>query len=482
MENLDQQIKSFVEKNWEESVLPSLKDFIRIPNITPTLDSTWETNGNAEKAVKLVYDWVEKQNLKGAKMEILKEPGKPHTIFIEIDAQGGNTKNVMLYAHMDKMPPSEGEWDEGLSPYEPVIKDGLMYGRGCADDGYGVYACILPIKACQEMGIPHPRCVIVFESAEESASLHLTYYIEKLKDRIKTPDLIVCLDSGAGDYDHLWITSTLRGCMNIGMKVSLMEKGVHSGDGSGVVPDSFRICRVLLDRLEDPKTGVVIDEFQSPLSEKREKQLRESAKILGKTLVEDMPLLEGCKPFHPDVTEMVINKSWKAMLCITGAESLPNLENAGNVLRPTTTLKMSMRLPPPLNPYKAMEKAKEILSKDVPHNAKVEFIGNFCAPGLECPMLSPELEKSLDDSAKTFMGHPALYMGEGGSIPFMAMLHEMYPSTQIIVTGILGPGNNAHGPNEMLNIDYTKKLMMCITKVFADYKQANKLAYSLNHS
>ena len=449
---------------------------MEIPNISPSYDPDWEKNGNADKAVNHLANWVEGQKLKGCTVKILKEPGRTHMILAVIEAteSKADEKTLLLYGHCDKQPPCPEQWRKGLHPHKPVIEGTRLYGRGASDDGYSVFAIISSIKACQKFGIPHDRCVVVIESCEESGSADLGYYLDSIKDIVKTPSLMVIMDSGAGDYERMWITTTLRGNLRCDFKVQMLKEGVHSGDAGGIVPETFRIIRTILDRIDDPKTGNVVDAFQVKIPEKRMKEVDEAAKLLGTKVYDHFPFVTSGVPMisPKDVDhckELLVNKTWKANMVVTGAEGLPKIKDAGNVLRPETSLRVSLRIPPTLDAEKAKEDMTKIITKDPPYGAKVEIINLSAGPGLNCPELTPELAKAVTDASKNFYGNDPIYYGEGGSIPFLSSLHKQFPKAQFFVTGVLGPESNAHGPNEMLEMSYTKKLICCLTYIMGEY-------------
>jgi len=408
--------------------------------------------------------------LKGFKLEVLRTEGRTPLIFIEIDGTNENAPTTLLYGHMDKQPPFEG-WSEGLGPYTPVIKDGRLYGRGGADDGYSIFSALGSIGALQNIGLPHPRCVVVIEASEESGSPDLPYYVEKLKDRIGQLSLIVCLDSGAGDYEHFWMTTSLRGLIAGNLNVRILREGVHSGHASGIVPSTFRILRLILDRIEDPKTGKVLPPaFDNGIPEQIVEQSYKTAEVLGRSLVEEMPWIspeaEPVGGKDNDLAELLLNRTWRATVSITGADGLPPLSNAGNVLRPYTGVKISARLPPNVNSHDAQEGLKQALeAKPVPYNAHVEFVTEKCADGWSAPPLVPWLEEAVQAAAQTYFNKPSLSLGEGGSIPFMGMLGKLFPQAQFVVTGVLGPQSNAHGPNEFLDIKFSKKITCCVAHI-----------------
>lgn len=460
----------FIFDKWDKDIIPQLEEYIRIPNLSPAFDPEVLTNGHQDKAIDLMVNWVKEQPVKGMAVEVVRETGRTPVIFIEVEASAGAGKEtVLLYGHMDKQPPFTG-WVDGLEPYKPVIRDGKLYGRGGADDGYALYASLTAILCLQQQNIPHARCIVLIEASEESGSPDLPFYVEKLASRIGSPNLVVCLDSGCGNYEQLWVTTSLRGIMVAEMKVSLISEGVHSGSGSGVVADSFRVARILLERLEDPATGKIIcDDFHVTIPEDRIEQARACAAALGESVVKSYPLREGVIPICDDPAELLLNKTWRPTLTVTGS-NLPPMGMAGNVLRPETELKLSIRVPPGVDVGKAEEALKELLTKDVPYGAKVEVTCGHSGNGWSAPPVAEWLETTLQNASKTFFdGKPCIYTGEGGSIPFIGMLGVMFPQAQFCITGLLGPHSNAHGPNEFLHILKGKRLTCAVTSVLADH-------------
>jgi len=459
-----------VDKAWDQSIIPALEEYIRIPALSPAFDPDWQANGHMDKAVDLIEKWVRSREIPGLTLEVVREKGRTPLIVMEIP--GDSDRTVLLYGHLDKQPEMSG-WSEEFGPWDPVIRDGKLYGRGGADDGYAAFGAIAAIQALKEQSIPHARCVVLIEACEESGSEDLPHYIEVLKDRIGSPDLIVCLDSGCGTYDALWVTTSLRGLIGGGLTVSVMSEGVHSGEGSGIVPSSFRILRQILGRLEDEKSGAILPAgFSVQIPDDRLRQTRAAAEALGAAVYDHYPYIGGTRPVHDDAAELFLNRTWRPQLEITGADGLPKIADAGNVLRPFTAAKISLRLPPTTEPEKATRELKELLEKDPPYGAQVRFEPETPAPGWNAPSMAPWLEKSLAGASKAYFGKEACYMGEGGSIPFMGMLGEKFPQAQFLITGVLGPNSNAHGPNEFLHIGTGKGITGCVAAVLADHHRA----------
>lgn len=462
--------RDFVEHTWTKSIIPSLKEYLTIPNQSPAYDQSWNTNGYMDQAVELIAKWLRAQEVPGLTLDVIRLTGRTPLLFIEIPGDSGET--VLLYGHLDKQPPLEG-WNEGLGPWTPVIKEGRLYGRGGADDGYAAFASLTAIKALKQQGMPCARCVVLIEACEESGSFDLPYYIDALKDRIGTPSLVICLDSGCGNYEQLWITCSLRGLVTGTLSISTLTEGVHSGAASGIVPSTFRILRQLLSRLEDEKTGEILPrEFYAAIPAERLQQAATTAHVLGASVYSEYPFQKGTTPVTHEVRQALLNRTWQPQLEITGAAGLPPLDRAGNVLRPVTAAKVSLRLPPTADAKTATTFLKQLFEKDPPYGAKVTFESEQCAFGWNAPALDSWLEESLKRASLEFFGKEACYWGEGGTIPFMAMLGEKFPRAQFMITGVLGPHSNAHGPNEFLDLATGMRLTSCVARVLTDHFQA----------
>lgn len=457
----------FVNAQWDESIIPELCDYIKVPNKSPIFDPDWEKNGYMEQAVSMFEDWCRKQPIDGMQVEVLRIEGRTPLLFI--DVPGASDDVVLLYGHYDKQPEFKG-WDDDLSPWEPVIKDGKLYGRGGADDGYAVFGSLTAIRALQEQGIPHARCVILIEGCEESGSFDLPHYIDMLGDRLGSPSLVVCLDAECGNYEQLWCTTSLRGNLVGTLEVDVLREGVHSGAASGIVPSSFRILRKLLSRIEAESDGQILPtELFAEIPEQRLNQAEKAADVLGESVYRKYPWVDTDTQPTESMLELLLNNTWRPTLSITGADGLPSIGNAGNVLLPGTILKLSFRLPPTTDPDNAAEVVKTILESDPPAFAMVRFNVESAMAGWNAPAIAPWLEASMQAASEAFFDKPSMYMGTGGSIPFMGMLGEKFPDAQFLVTGLLGPNSNAHGPNEFLHIETGKHLTSCVAHVLMDH-------------
>jgi acetylornithine deacetylase/succinyl-diaminopimelate desuccinylase-like protein len=467
--------KELVEQVWEQSAIPAIAEYIKIPNQSPLFDPLWATNGHQEAAIDLIVNWTKEQNVEGLQLEVVRAEARTPLILITLDATPGCEETILLYGHLDKQPPMKEAWSEGLGPWTPVLRDGKLYGRGSADDGYAVFSAVTAFKVLQTQNIPHARCVLLIEACEESGSKDLPFYINHKAEHIGSPSLVICLDSGCGDYNHMWLTTSLRGMMLAEVRVRIIDEAVHSGSASGIVPSTFRIMRELLDRVEDCKTGeILIREAHCDISEKTYQYAREMAETLGEPLSAHYAFVPGAQPVTLDPVEQALNATWKPTLCYTGASGLPDIKDAGNVLRTETALKLSFRLPPPVQPADFEEALARVILKDPPYNAQIVFNVEKGAAGWCMPPLKPWLEKSLMDASLAAFGKPVRLQGEGGSIPFMGMLGRKFPQTQFVITGVLGPGSNAHGPNEFLHIAAAKNITLCVALLIQDHFKSPK--------
>ena len=469
--------ENFVNDLWDTSIIPELEDYIRLPNKSPMFDPDWEANGHMEKAVRMLEDWCNKQPIEGMTVEVVKIEGRTPVLFIDIP--GDSDDVVLLYGHYDKQPEFSG-WDDDLHPWEPKIKDGKLYGRGGADDGYATFGSLTAIRALKEQGIPHAHCVVLVEGCEESGSFDLPYYIELLEDRIGSPDLVVCLDAECGNYDQLWCTTSLRGNLTGTLRADVLTEGVHSGGATGVVPSAFRILRQRLSRIEDEETGqITLEGLHVDIPEQRIGQAAAAAETLGASVYEKFPWAVDNPDPSESHYELLLNNTWRPTLTVTGSEGVPELINAGNVQLPFVTLKLSFRLPPTCDPSEAAAAVKAALEADTPPLAKVAFDVDSAMAGWNAPPVAEWLEDSMQKASDAFFGKPSMYMGTGGTIPFMGMLGEKFPEAQFLITGLLGPKSNAHGPNEFLHIDTGKRLTSCVAQVIEDhfaYRSAGRKA------
>jgi len=457
----------FVNKLWDDSIVPELSDYIKVPNKSPHFDPDWEQHGHMDTAVAMLETWCKAQPIEGMTVEVVRIEGRTPVLFIDIPGESDDV--VLLYGHYDKQPEFKG-WDDDLHPWQPVIRDGKLYGRGGADDGYATFGSLTAIRALKEQGVPHAHCVVLIEGCEESGSFDLPFYIDLLEDRIGSPDLVVCLDAECGNYDQLWCTTSLRGNLTGTLRVDVLTEGVHSGGAGGIVPSSFRILRQLLSRLEDESSGRILpDALHADIPEQRKAQAKAAAETLEASVYEKYPWAIDDPAPSESGYELLLNNTWRPTLSVTGADGLPELVNAGNVQLPYNTIKLSFRLPPTCVADDAAKAVTEILEADPPPLCKVTFEADSAMAGWNAPPVADWLEKSMQRASEAFFGKPSMYMGTGGTIPFMGMLGERFPDAQFLITGLLGPKSNAHGPNEFLHIETGKRLTSCVAQVLEDH-------------
>ncbi|PUE06315.1 peptidase M20 [Limnohabitans sp. T6-5] len=468
-----------VTQAWDSTILPELKKYIEIPAKSPAFDADWAAHGHIETVLRSAADWVLAQKVEGLKLEIIQLPGRTPVMFFDVPAtrpaNEGSGQTILMYGHLDKQPEFNG-WRNDLGPWTPVLEDGKLYGRGGADDGYAVYASIAAVQALKAQKTPHPRIVGLIETCEESGSYDLLPYVDALRTRLGDVGLVICLDSGAGNYDQLWLTTSLRGMASGTLKVQILTEGIHSGDASGLVPSSFRIMRQVLDRLEDSATGRLLPaSFHCEVPAERLAQAQATAAILGDEVYKRFPWAHyDCGgstsfalPTTTDPTQALLNRTWTPTLSVTGAEGFPSLKDAGNVLRPYTAFKLSLRLPPLVDAAQAVAEMKALLEDNAPYQAQVTFESNGGATGWNAPDTLPWFEQALNSSSQAHFGAGVGYIGQGGTIPLMNMLSAGFPKAQMMVCGVLGPKSNAHGPNEFLHVPYAKKLTAAVAEVMA---------------
>ncbi|QTS83744.1 M20/M25/M40 family metallo-hydrolase [Coxiella endosymbiont of Amblyomma nuttalli] len=460
-----EKIHQDISITWDKSIIPALINYIKIPNKSIFYDLNWKAHGYMDEAMQLIVAWCQKQPIRDLQLEVIQLSERTPLLFIEMPGQINET--VLLYGHIDKQPEMKG-WEKDLGPWKPVLREGKLYGRGAADDGYAVFAALTAIATLQRHQIPHARCIAIIEASEESGSIDLPPYLRYLKNRIGKPNLIICLDSGCGNYEQLWCTTSLRGNINGELKIEVLKNGIHSGLGSGIVPSPFLILRQLLDRIEDNHTGAItVDALKVAISEQNREQSKSIAEWMSQLISLHLPFLPNVKPVASDPLELLLNTFWRPQLSVTGLDGLPPVTNAGNVIIPSLSVVLSLRTPPVLDTEKAAQVLKSILEKEPPFNAKVSFHFESIAAGWIAPRLSTWLSRANAIASQQFFKKPVTYFGEGGTIPFMGMLGHMFPKAQFMITGVLGPLSNAHGPNEFLHIPMGKKITGCVASVVA---------------
>ncbi|HEY0718152.1 MAG TPA: M20/M25/M40 family metallo-hydrolase, partial [Streptosporangiaceae bacterium] len=445
-------VRRHVERNWAETVLPDLAGLVQIPALSPAFDAAWPEHGQLRAAVDHVRAWIAAAGVPGTSLEVVELAGRSPLLPVDVPATAGagDRGTVLLYGHLDKQPPVGG-WADGLGPWTPVFRDGKLFGRGVVDDGYSAYAATTALQAVRAAGGEHARAVLLLETGEESGSPDLPAYMDHLAGRLGNVTFVVCLDGGGGDYERMWLISSLRGLVKLTVTVRVLDRAQHSGLASGIVPSSFRILRQLLDRVEDAATGeIAIAELNAPIPAGRRAEAQALAALDPGGPKRLYPLVAGMRPAAEDDVELILNNTWRPTLSVTGAAGLPEPAQAGNVLRTDTALTLSLRTPPLADAKAAGAAVVRALTTDVPYGASVEISDLVAESGWNAPAFAPWLTAAMDSASDRVFGREYGSLGIGGSIPFMEMLGRRYPDAQIVVTGALGADSNAHVPNEWL--------------------------------
>jgi len=466
---MDEYLQSLMSRSdeiWEDSILPSLSEFIEIKALSPLFEPKWAEIGELDKTIDLFCNWLDDQGILGMKYETHRIDGKSPVLLVTVDGTGPG--EVIFYSHLDKQPSKPELWSDGLHPLKAVRRDPWLYGRGTIDDGYGGYLCATSVRLLQEAGIPHPRCTFLIETCEESGSFDLPPYLDALTGELGNPDMIVVMDSGGPDYDHIWMTEALRGLVSGTLSVKVSHEGIHSGNSGGSIPSSFRIIRELLDRVEDSKTGeVLIPEMHVEIGEDVQDKAKALAEVVGGSIWEQFPTVDTLVPVASTTEEMIIAMNWEPTLCVIGVDGIPPVQVAGNVLRTNTDLKLSFRIPPGVDSEAVISIVKEILEDEPPFGAEVSFTPDSCADGFHAPPLQGKVRDAIHESSLSLTGLPPLATWTGGTIPFMAMMQRKYPEAMFLCTGASGPGNNAHGPDEKLHIPSSKRLTVVLSSTIS---------------
>ncbi|HEY1824619.1 MAG TPA: M20/M25/M40 family metallo-hydrolase [Acidimicrobiales bacterium] len=459
-------------EDFERVALPTLERFATIPSLSPNFDAQWAQDGYLVQAAELLADWTRERQLAQVDIEIRELEGRTPMLVVTVPSTAGETGTVILYGHLDKQPPL-GNWSEGLAPYTPVRRGDRLYARGVADDGYACFAALTAIEAMEVNGLPHGRCVVLIEASEESGSLDLEAYLDDLAEHLGDVELLICLDSGALSYDRLWVTSSLRGVVNLELTVGVLEDGRHSGSASGIVPSSFRILRQLLDRLEDATTGeILIKELYAEIPDSHVRAARDIAGEFGDLFAEEFPTLPGLELMGDSAEERILRRNWYPTLSVIGMGGIPSPDIAGNVLRPFTTATLSFRLPPTVDAFAVAPIISQVLTSDVPSHATVKVTNVQPGNGWVSPELAPWLAPALEQASQDYYGRSVGFTGEGGSIPFLGSLALRYPGVQFVATGVDGPESNAHAIDEMLDLPMAVGVTNMVVTVLAAH--ANK--------
>lgn len=458
-------MKQLIADAWKGDTLEGLCRHVEIPAVSGSFDKNWEARGELLNALNEAVRWAKTQ-LPHAYFEVSSLPNCPPVLYMDIPAFGGHTgKSVLCYGHLDKQPETVG-WDADLGPWKPVVKEGKLWGRGCVDDGYNFYSIVTAVKALEETKTAHPRITGLYETDEESGSRDMAKYIAQYKDRIGKPGMVCILDLFAVDDQRVWLTQSLRGIVALTVKVSVLKKASHSGTASGIVPSSFRIMRILLDRLENAETGEVL--IPSMYSEIPEEYIQGAHKLAETFDPRQAFSYEGDTVSMKDSAfDAVIAGNWKPTLSVLGADGLPPPDKASGLVRTHTTLKLSFRIPPGVNAEQALADVKARLTTDIPYHASVTITDEHSAPGFAAPLMPDWLKASANELSQAIFGHDVGYTFTGGSIGVITDFAKAFPDAFFINTGALLPDSSAHAPNENLQLDYAEKLTLWVAELFA---------------
>ncbi len=456
---------SFVDQAWAAAV-PTMMEYVAIPARSPMFDPDWESNGHLARAAHLLRDWAAAQGIDGATVELIEPAGLTPVLLVEIPATDAALadRTVVMYGHLDKQPEML-PWSDGLGPWTPVLRGERLYGRGGADDGYSIVAALIAVQAVREAGGRHARIVVLIEASEESSSVHLEQHLTTLLPRFGNAELVIALDSFCESYDRLWTTTSTRGVAGGVLEIEVCLDDPHSGRASGVLPSSFRIVRQLLDRIEDSATGEVL--VRAANVDIPGYRLDEAAVAAASfpALSTSFRPLPGVRSMRADATDELVAETWRPALEVIGVDGLPPVADAGNVFRSRLAVKLSLRVPPTADVWAVGDELKSLLETDPPYGAKVALRDGARGPGWAAPEFAPWLARATADASLQHFGAPVASCGVGGTIPFMGMLGEPFPDAQFLLVGVLGPGSNAHGPDEFLDLPTARRVTACVADV-----------------
>lgn len=456
---------TWVDTAWASAV-PTMMDYVAIPARSPMFDPAWETTGHIARAARLLRDWAAARSIDGADVDLIERPGLTPVLLVEIPATDTELadRTVLMYGHLDKQPEML-PWSDGLGPWTPVLRGERLYGRGGADDGYSIVAALIAVEAVREAGGRHARIVVMIEASEESSSVHLGEHLVELLPRFGDVDLVIALDSFCESYDRLWTTTSTRGVVGGVLDVEVCLDDPHSGRASGVLPSSFRILRQLLDRIEDAATGDVL--VRSANVEIPAYRIEEAAVAAASipALSTSFRPLDGVRSMRADATDELVSETWRPALEVIGADGLPPVADAGNVFRSRMSVKLSLRVPPTADVHAVGDELTAMLEADPPHGAHVRLHQGARGPGWAAPAFAPWLARATEAASVRHFGAPVASCGVGGTIPFMGMLGGPFPDAQFLLVGVLGPGSNAHGPDEFLDLPTARRVTASVADV-----------------
>jgi acetylornithine deacetylase/succinyl-diaminopimelate desuccinylase-like protein len=443
-----------IDRRFRSRGIELLESFVSIRSLSPAFDPLWREHGEISRALDLFGTWASTLEIPGLRWRRSDISGRTPALVVEIppSSQRESSGGVLIYGHLDKQPAS-APWHEDTDPFVATRSGDLLYGRGVVDDGYSLPCALLALESLAQAGLEYPRTTVIIEASEESGSPDLDAHIDALMSLLGDVELVICLDSGGLDDRRLWVTTSLRGNLVLTVDVEVLQHGVHSGSAGGVVPSSFRIMRQILDRLEDSTTGEVIPDFLRPsIPSSVLEHALELANDLDDPLARAFPIVDGLVLDGSSGEERIVRQTWGPSVAYTGVDGMPPLKDGGNVLRPHTTVKISLRLPPTIEAASAQESLVDLLSSDPPSGSRVTVRAETPANGWVAPPFSRLVAGALEEGSRAGFHELPGFCGEGGSIPFLSTLVDRFPHAQVVATGALIPGSNAHGPDESLQI------------------------------
>lgn len=475
-------LQKAIDEFWQSNALPVFKDFVKIPCISPSYDPDWPKSPYLAEARALAKKWI--NSLPELNATIYEAPQKkqnpddpPPVLLVQIpastDSSGDPTPgNILTYGHFDKQTVAGETWTEPPNvppdqrgPFIPNVYQDHLYGRGTSDDGFATFVVITAVWAMNQLGMPYPTVNVIIDFDEESGSENLPQALDDFADLIGEPDLCIELDSSIGTYETLWYGATARGTITGTLSVSMLSTQVHSGDGGGIIPNPVNIMRILLDRIQDPRTGeVIVSDWKVPIPADNLATAQAQAAGLGAHLVGDFPWVGNAYPYKQEPVQIVLDKTWRAALALTGQSGLPSLDDASNVIVPEMQYQLSIRLPPSVHVHEAQRTLKKLLEEDPPFGATVcyDYKDAPIGAGWVAPPRASWFDQALQVTSRQVWGQDPVPSGDGGTISVLNQMTQRYASrgktAQILATGAAGPGNNEHGANENLDMGYARKL------------------------
>jgi acetylornithine deacetylase/succinyl-diaminopimelate desuccinylase-like protein len=460
-------VEQRLASRWRDDLAAAISDFVRVPSVSPAFDPDWAHRGALDKAIELVASWLS-ATVPSATMHRLQLPGRTPVLICDIPAVAGfsTAEAVLVYGHLDKQPAGSG-WLR-TDPFEPLLSDGLLFGRGSGDDGYAPYLLGAVIAELEATGAPHPRVILLLETSEESSSVDLPSYLDAYGELLGEPATVICLDAFVPNHDRLWVTTSMRGIIVADLSVGVLQDGAHSGLAGGVVPSSFRILRQLLDRIELATTGeTLLPELAAATPPRRHAQLLERQAALTAAPAQSLGLLPGVEPMQADSLGQLTAQCWAPSIAYVGVGGAPAVDDAGSVLRASTTVRLSIRLPPSRDPMVATAALAASLESDPPYRAQVAFRPVAAERGWLATLPTPA-DTFLESASRAGYAADLGWCAGGGTIPFLGMFSARYPTATTLPIGVLGPGSNPHGPDECLDLSAAQKLSVAVARLLVE--------------